>query len=56
MIVINEMKKLPKNCAECPIFDWHYRDCPLGNGHSIHDNTKINVETDKPDWCPLREV
>ena len=53
MIVIKGMEELPGKCMDCPLFDWHYKDCLPAGGHSVDDDPEFDIMTGKPDWCPL---
>ncbi|MBO7374354.1 MAG: hypothetical protein J6U09_00905 [Lachnospiraceae bacterium] len=45
--------EMPKNCLECPM--WGLSD--LGFMCNIKEAiVDSNMETERPDWCPLREV
>lgn len=51
MAIFNE----PRTCLDCPLFDFLY------DGIKWIDNIcKLNGETlyttDRPEWCPLKEV
>ena len=53
MIVIKGMEELPGKCVDCPLFDWHFKDCLPAGGHSVDDDPEFDIMTGKPDWCPL---
>ena len=58
-IIIKNMKKLPKTCFSCKFLNYEYnnifniscRVCNIENSYILCDEN-----TQKPDWCPLKEV
>ena len=59
MIVINNMKKLPKNCFECKFSNYEH-DYIFMTGSYVcnleHNYIICDEHNQKPDWCPLKEV
>ena len=45
--------EMPNNCLECPIWGIGDRGFICNIKGAIVDS---NMETRRPDWCPLREV
>lgn len=60
MVGINDMK-MPESCIKCPFSDGHFTGgvmtlvCVTNTGRYMYAPDLIN-RTDRPDWCPLREV
>ena len=58
-IIIKNMKKLPKTCSNCKFSRYEYDDifniggliCSIENAYILCDEN-----TQKPTWCPLKEV
>lgn len=46
------------NCKECPfvIKDMRLKTGLCAAWESLHDDMRIIPDSDKPDWCPVREL
>ena len=59
MIVLKNMKKLPKSCFECKFSDYKYNDIFMVGNYVCnleHNYIMCDAHTQKSDWCPLEEV
>lgn len=58
-IIIKNMKKLPKTCFKCKFCNYEYNGI-FNTGCYIctieHSYILCNEKTQKPQWCPLKEV
>lgn len=60
MVGINDMK-MPESCIKCPFSDGHVTEgiltliCHTNTGMYMCVPDLIN-RTDRPNWCPLREI
>ena len=51
-VIITDME-LPKRCLDCQLMGREKMYCQL---HPRKDLNVIRVVSEKPDWCPLKEV